>query len=88
MSSKYKFQFTGTATDDSILWMLESRLGAIWTGTLKVCDTHDNKVAFDLHVDHPKHPTIPYRGMTLIKHHARQAVHKAIREAAKVVYNQ
>lgn len=85
MSSRYKFEFTGMTDTDELTWMLTSRHGVIWTGTMCVGDVPmKNTISFDMKIDHPKNTPIPHKGMTLIKERARGALYGAVRYAEKL----
>lgn len=84
MSSKYKFEVTGYRQDEKIEWKLTSRLGCVWIGTFEIEGvTEDGKVHFDINTESPTNTPIPYRGMTLMKHHLRKLLIDAIIQGLK-----
>lgn len=89
MSNTYKLEFTAITEDDRVLWMLTSRLGMIWTGSLAVSnfDDHKREATFDIHIDQPSNTPIPARAMSLIKHRVRQLLYRAIDDAVKQLFD-
>lgn len=84
MSSKYKFEITGYRQDDKIEWKLTSKLGCVWSGTFEIEGvTEDGDVHFDIHTESPTNTPIPYRGMTLMKHHLHKLLIDAIIQGLK-----